>query len=192
MNSPTNEELLRSCLAGELPPEWSHLLEREADLTGPERDLALRLAETQRFVALLGELPGEPIPRHVQKATRSIAHGSSRLKVWLASLWVPKESPGQLRPAFRGAAAAPATYEAGPFELDVLRSATGALVGELLATDDERLAGGTCTLFGQELVRSTMLTEHGHFRFEDVPPGTYRLVLELEGQGSIVVSDLSL
>ena len=91
-----------------------------------------------------------------------------------------------------GAAAAPATYEAGPFELDVLRSATGALVGELLATDDERLAGGTCTLFGQELVRSTMLTEHGHFRFEDVPPGTYRLVLELEGQGSIVVSDLSL
>jgi hypothetical protein len=189
-NIPSNAELLRQCLEGTLEPEW----QAEAQKSTP---LAERIRATLAFAELLAETPLEAPPKNVHRAALAAGKGDSPLKraqVWIASLFTPT---ADLQPAFRGSAAAPQLFHAGPFEVDVLRTATGAVVGELAPSepDDETPATGLCCLFGEECTRTASLDE-GEFRFEDVEPGSYRLVIELNpgeaSAASIVVPELEL
>jgi len=191
MNNPNNESLLESCLSGTLDTEFLELAK-----TGKTPE-AERIREVIRFAALVDEARLEAPPRSVHKA--ALAAGkpaviSTKIKTWVASLFT---APGELRPAFRGTANAPSMYHAGPFELDVLRTETGALIGELAPTNDSTPlpSRGLACLFGPAGVRTVGLID-GEFRIESVEPGTYRLVLDLESNEdnteSIVIPDLEL
>jgi len=180
MNQPNDEDLLRLCLEGELPEELRKLADQ------PEGG---RVRAALELCTLLGELPLEQPPAGVRRSARELGREPSALRVLLAKLWTP---PSEALPAFRGAATAPEVHRAGPFELDVTRTAGGDLVGELIAVEDgvEQPTAGRCSLFGED-VRTTELGADGGFHIADVAPGEQRLVLDLE-DGTVIVCELSL
>lgn len=188
MKNPSREQIFEACLAGRLDPELEELAR------SGEGDLAEQVRGVQRLCELIQEARLEAPPLAVRRAALELAKPDSFLekaKVWLASL-VPET--GTLRPAFRGAAAAPSLYQAGPFELDVLLNESGNLIGELDGDCDSSL-DGVCSLFGPDGVRS-LPVQDGEFRIESVEPGTYRLLIELDpgtdSAQTIVIEDLTI
>ncbi len=186
MNEPSTQELLRMCLEGALPPG----LAARAD--DPNDPLASRIRTCLQLAELLEDLPLESPPEALRDAARRVPrelHRSS-LPVWIATLWSP---PPSARPAFRGGAPPATTYEAGPFDVDLLQPADGTLVGQLLPRDagTESPSAGSCTLFGEARTYHASLDANGGLRFTGVEAGEYKLVLDLD-QGCVVVPDLLL
>lgn len=71
-------------------------------------------------------------------------------------------------------------YAAGPFEIDLAHLDSGALVGQVLASDGDAtpLESGVCVLYGERTARESRLEPSGDFHFDAVRPGDYDLFLE--------------
>jgi hypothetical protein len=184
---PTNETLLRLCLEQGLDansPEFTEIAEQSPEM-------AERVAHVLSFASLVREVGLETPPEHVQRAARSVGLVEQpTFRSWLAKLWVPKETPAL---AYRGHAAAPALYQAGPYEISILRTSNGTVVGEVVRAEDGEppASPGFCRLFGEAGDRRFDLNAEGEFRVEGLEAGPWKLVVVLE-EGTLVVPELDI
>lgn len=186
---PTSEELIAHLETGRLPEEI------ELHAATPCHSCQERIPRLRRLLRLLQELPLEEVSeerlRRASKVALRDGVESSPVKRWVAELLTP--SPGLAAPAMRG----PATghqelYRAGSFEIALARLPNGALVGQVFPLQEEtELMPGECVLHGDERSAWASLTPGGEFRFVDVAPGAYTLVIET-GEHCLVLRDVIL
>lgn len=142
-------------------------------------DLAQRVLEA----VAAGPLP-LPSADAVRRAVSGVEGDSpsllGRVRELLGSLVSPEDC-GPI-PALRGTVApgGPKLYEAGPFDVDILRLEKGTVVGQILAREPDapELTDATCLLFGEAEVLEVELRSQGEFHFPSVRAGKYGLVLE--------------
>jgi len=151
------------------------------------------LRRMQGLLGVLNDLALEPVPEHVLAAALAVpaeAPGlEARIRSFVARL-LPAPA-GDARPAFRGASGATTlAYEAGPYQLELSHLASGALVGRVSAREGELTQAG-CLLYGGFETQACELGTGGRFRFTDVEPGDYVLIVESEDR-RVVVPGISL
>jgi hypothetical protein len=77
--------------------------------------------------------------------------------------------------------------------LTVAQSASSDIYGTVTLADGSRIPGVAVTLTGDVIAkRTTVSSEHGNYRFLQLPPGNYQLQFELEGFKTIVQKGIRL
>ena len=106
----------------------------------------------------------------------------TRARHFLAKLVLDPTRGSQLAVSLRGEGLAERhlLFRAGPYDVDLALLESGALVGQVLAAEEElaALRDCVCVLHGDDQLRETPLDENGDFHFAGVRPSAYDLVLE--------------
>ena len=193
MSHPSLEQLLLAQEASRADSEARRHLDDGC------RTCASRLERAERILLSLqeGPLPSVPeawIQRAVAVASPEQPGLLDRARQLLGQLI---EDSRQGAPALalrgRGLARTHLLYRAGEYDVDLALLSDGGLVGQVLPAEEHtpELEHATCLLAGPEGPRVVPLGELGDFRFPNVGPGDYALVVE-SAQAELVIDRIPL